>query len=371
MVRGTPKTTKKRPVAKKKTTTTTTTITPVKKETNNGTKGMNTKGTYYPRGSRFVMNPGRPNLPYVKYGKYAGNLSKLESLAYFDATNPKNISRALPVPNGLGFSTTLNFSTRFQMTALTTANTAQYLIIQLGPSGLVAFSYTHNSATPALAAITPYYFPDLDSQPPDHIRASRLSASMINLTSYNAISGSVSVLSVPSGLEYEFDPTLLSVSTVFQNSIRNMIDTNAKTKLYSGTQFVGNTNNNKIHLVPVSINNLSTWRKYNFCTLANAAAHTAAPYLANDIAYQKAALLSANEEFTHSTLIARFDTTGTTNNYQVVINAQYSARYPSNSLISSISQRVDVSDVPSLERHSNNLNGEGQTAAHTNSGGTF
>ena len=308
------------------------------------------KSTYSLQGSRIKRVYGRPMAtpsnyymkPYTIMKGKTGN--KKMALDYFDAT--KNLEHSLALPNSLGVSTCLNFSRRDGISTATVSDNHQYIILQFTNTQCVGIRYGMVGATAtALAAFTSILFPDLDSTPPTHIRASRLTASLINTTAITNVAGSVSFLFLQNGLEWEFDSTTNSVSIAFQNEVRTMIESNSRSKIYSAQHFVGDTANNKFSLIPVSMANLEEWRLYG-----NALGTSTSI---------KDALTNGSNNFSHSTLIIRIENTTVSNTYTLMVNAQFSARYPANSIISSISKKDLYPKKEVIENHAKQLDGNG------------
>ena len=271
---------------------------------------------------------------------------KLKALSFFSAI--KNPEYALPMPNSLGVFTTANFSKRAGLTTSTTSNNITYMILQFTPTQVHGMTYVQVGATAtAVAAVSILNFADLDASAPAHVRQSRMTLSLINTTASTNVAGSVTSLYVNNGLEWEFSPSALSLELTanFQNEISTMVDSNSRSKLHSASKFIGDADSSKFHLIPSSMSNLEEWKVYT----------TGFP----DITSAKLAFVNGSTNFTHSTLILRFDNTSTANTYLGVINAQYALRYPANSILSSIVHTQPPADKNAIENHANVLDGEG------------
>jgi hypothetical protein len=305
-------------------------------------KYYNKKSSGYP----MAMPTGYRQRTYRKFTpKVKSKVDKKnEALDFFDAT--KNTEHTLPLPNSLGVSVPLNFSSRYSPSTSTTANTHVYYIIQFTDSQCVGAFYSMVGTTAtAVASLTPLLFTDLDTNPPTSFRASRLTATLLNTTSITNVAGSVSALYLMNGLEWEFDATLFSISAALQNEIRTMIESNSKSKIFSASNFVGDSVKNKFSLVPTSMANLENWLTYGNSQ--------------SSVALQKATLINGAQHFTHSTLILRFENTSVANTYTLLLNGQYSTRYPANSILTSIARKDLYPKKELVEEHSKILDSEG------------
>lgn len=271
--------------------------------------------------------------------------TKREAIDFFDAS--KNFDKMLPLPNSLGIANTLNFKKTITINTSNIANANQYVILQFTPTQTFAMSYLMLQ-TPAVAPLTVYTFDDLNANPPTNIRNSRLTATLLNLTNINNIAGSISMLSIPNGLEWEFSTSTVAteVSVQFQNEIKTMVDSNNRSKQFTANMFTGNNQNNKFSLTPSSMAKLEEWQIYQDITATAAG--------------QKAGILLGANNFSHSTIIFRFDHISTTliNTYNLVVNGQYGARYPSNSIISSLAKSQGPPNRQAVEAAAAAVQGE-------------
>ena len=281
---------------------------------------------------------------------------KKKALDFFSAT--KNFKYALPLANSLGVFSCSNFSRRQALSSTTVAGNSVYVVITFTPSQLCGFTYTQVGTTAtAVANITAILFPDMNSTPPQNMRNSRMTVTLLNTTSSTNVAGAVSTIFVNNGLDYDFSSstTAVELSVAFQNEIATMIDTNTKSRIHGAANFIGEKENQMFSLIPSSYSNLEEWLNYSDAAAPDATANI------------KAALINGSKQFSHSTLIMRLEPTTVQNSYTLLINGQYALRWPANSILSSIGQNDQKSYVNKnlVERHAGTLNGDG----HVSGGG--
>jgi len=273
-------------------------------------------------------------------------MTKKEAIDYFDASKASNLEHALPIPNSLGLANTLNFKKIINQNTFTANGNANYYIFQFTPTQCFAVSYDM-AATPAVSQLTFHTFDDLNTASPTNIRNSRATIGLYNLTNSTSIGGAVTIFSVPNSLEWEFDASSVnpSVSVQFQNEIKQILDSNPRSKSMSASMFVGNNNNNKTSLIAASMSKLEDWGLYSDLTTVKAT--------------RQAALINGANNFTHTTVIIRLESTSIANNYNFICNYQYSTRFPQNSILSSIVKQPPAPDARKVELASKVLSGDG------------
>jgi len=125
-----------------------------------------------------------------------------------------------------------------------------------------------------------------------------------------------------------------------------MLDSNPRSKTLSASMFVGNGASNRYSLVPASMAKLEEWALFSDITTVKAT--------------RQAALVAGSQNFTHTTLVIRIDSTVTNANiYNLVCNHQFSTRFPSNSILSSITKKQPAPNAKKVEAASAVLGGDG------------
>jgi hypothetical protein len=292
-------------------------------------KRMNMRGPLYKlsyRSSRAGMNIAGKGVLALGQHFVKGIKDKAHALAYFDASSGANQNDPIALPSTLGLSITQNMATRNNINLAATAGVSQVYIIQFCDSQAFVFAYTQ-AATPAVAAATinPILFSELTATQPTNIRASRGTVGIINSTAVQSVSGTISVLQIVNNLEWEFDTTVaLNVTSTFQNEITAMLTNNSKSKEYSASDF---SSQKKFSLLPSSMAKLQEYRPFvDFTLLTNA---------------QKAAhIIESAGNYSHGTLIIKFNSPSVANSYTLQYNGQLSCRHPANSLLGSLGKKT-------------------------------
>jgi hypothetical protein len=277
-------------------------------------------------------------------------MTKKEAIDYFDASKASNLEHALPIPNSLGLANTLNFKKIINANSFTSSGDATYYIFQFTATQCFAVSYDRSNVPVGSQPLTFHQFDDLLTAGPTNIRNSRATIGLYNLTNANNVSGAVTIFSVPNSLEWEFDALSVnpSVSVQFQNEIKQILDSNPRSKSMSASMFVGNTNNNKTSLIAASMSKMEDWGIFSDLTTVKAT--------------RQAALVAAANNFTHTSVIIRIESSSSVNNYNFVCNYQYSTRFPQNSILSSIVKQPLAPNSKKFELASAALGGDGSHA---------
>jgi len=285
-------------------------------------------------------------------------MTKKEAIDYFDAAKSTNLEHALPIPNSLGLANTLNFKKILNQNTAISAGDAFYYIFQFTSTQCFATSFGMQGTPTLVQPLTFYSFDDLNTAGPTNIRNSRLTVGLYNLTNANNVSGAVTVFSVPNGLEWEFDAlsVLPSVSVQFQTELKQMLDSNPRSKTLSASMFVGSNAINKFSLIPASMSKLEDWALYSDLTSVKAT--------------RQNAIITGANNFTHTTMIIRLDQTTVANNYNFVVNGQYSTRFPANNILASIVKTPIANNPQKVESASKVLGGDGSHAPARDFGGT-
>ena len=256
-----------------------------------------------------------------------GLKDKKAAQTYFDASITANQLEPIALPSSLGLSITQNFCNRSNMNLVTTTGISQVFIFQLCDSQCVCFSYTQAATTPLVPAIlTPIMFADMATTPPTNMRSSRATFNILNSTAVSSVSGTVSVLQIVNNLEWEFDTSAsLAVTAQFQSEIATMITTNSNSKEYTGQDF---TSQKKFSLLPSSMSKLQEWRQFTDFTAISTNALKAAH------------IIESAQNYSHGTLIVKFNAPSVSNGYTIQYNAQYSMRHPSNTILGSLGKKT-------------------------------
>lgn len=276
---------------------------------------------------------------------------KQKALDFFSAIKQNKF--ALPMPNSLGTFQTASFSRRQSVTSNISGNFV-YIAYQFTPSQVTGLVWTQTPTPSAVATGSVIFFPDMNSTPPQNMRNSRATLTLLNTTASTSVAGSVSSLYVNNGLDWDFSASTSAVelSVAFQNEINTMIETNTKSKIHGAANFIGDKMNQQFSLIPSSMANLEEWAQYVDGLF--------------DATTTKNALINGARNFSHSTLLLRIEPTAVANTYSILINNQFALRYPSNSILSSIGQHEQKYINKNLvEKHSGILNGEGHSGGGT------
>lgn len=273
----------------------------------------------------FNIKPGRFQYSALtRVGKAGifekGITTKQQAIEFFDASLTSNLTHALPLPNSLQMSTTNNFKKNISVS--TTAGYQIYYIFQFTPSQGFCVSFgTVPQQDQADTPFTFHNFDELSSAGPANIRNSRMTIAINNLSNATVASGSISVLTIPNGLEWEYG-TSQTLTGNFQNEIKNMMNNHPRSKTMPGGSFLGQSEHNKFSLIPASMAKLEEWNIF--------LDHN------NLTAGIKTSLTNGANNFSHATVIVKFDITSAVNNYNLVVNGQYALRWAANSILATM-----------------------------------
>lgn len=293
-----------------------------------------------PKAVAFESKPRRVGKMFPKVGAVraysslvGSTVSKENALQFFNPAVKVNQEKAVHVPNSMGSYLTLNSMSRFDTTYNNSLNTkGVYIIYQYTPSNLSFLVCGDNRF------LTPFYCTGWTEEP-ESVRPSRASIALQNITNVNNADGSISVLSLPNPLDWEFDAFTAGdsqpkISTNFYNEIESMMDANPHVKNYSYHDIKSLRN---FISCPSSFVGFNTWAEFiNYSNMNNAALSgqalidARAAFLKNQSTLQRC-----------NTLIIKLRLTSTSNSFNIFGYNQVAARYPSNTLISRIQSQPD------------------------------
>ena len=250
-----------------------------------------------------------------------------------DASKGENQSKCLPLANSLGLYVPINVKLSTSLGA-TSTDIRYYYIFQFNYGGVACFRIPYTISTGLFGATVVSEFNDFQSSNPSTLRHSRFTVKVLNTSNGNNIAGSVRAVQVPNGLNWLFaNSTSLDITQAFGTSIEEMLSTNSHSKIYTGSDFGGI--GKKFSLLPSSYANLSEWQPFQ--DWDNSGWLTKQAFLQTSAAYS-----------THGTLILCIDAVAS-NSYQFQINCQFAARYPANTILSSVGQQPLTSTPKQLQ----------------------
>jgi hypothetical protein len=280
-----------------------------------------------------------------------GLKSKAHAIAYFDASIGANQDSPIALPSSLGLSITQNFCNRATLSLASTVNTTQVYIFQFCHSEVIGFNYTsiQNPTATSIATLYPITFADMRTTPPTNMRPSRATFNIVNSTQATNVSGTCSVIQLVNNLEWEFDPLgTMAVTANFQNEITTIMNSNSRSKEFAAQEFVGQK---KFSLLPSSMSKLQEWVQYE-------------DYQAMTTAQKTAHITSSSNDYAFGTLIIRFNTPNAGNTYTMQLNAQYSMRHPSNTLLGSLGKVTPRADELRINALIDNAMAQSQQGEH-------
>lgn len=279
------------------------------------------------RRTPMLMNRrGRVKAASVFYKK---NFTKEEARKAFDASDESNSSACVPVVNSLGNFISLNLYDNFSFA--TTVNTNQFVVMQFNPFGgsMVYF----NSETADATATTFRTFSNLQNNIPSTIRASRKSLSISTLMNENNIAGSVAVLAIPNFLDYAFSSSTFNFTTAFVQGVRSLLESSSQTQVYPAGFF---KKKRTFSLYPASYVNFSKFHDFNLWTNLTETE-------------KRAQWVLFPEQMPQTTLILQFMAVSTSQTYSIQVNEQIGARYPANTILSSLHRPGLTTTAQSLQ----------------------
>ena len=283
--------------------------------TNNTFSPLNPKPVYYRRPTTGYTMMRKPKT-FIGSIFYKRNMTKAEALEAFDASRNENQTDAVPVVNSLGNFVPINVFDSFSLSTSTTLN--KYIILQFTYNGISCITCDSGSSNATYRT-----FGALNTSVPATIRPSRMSICIGNLSNANTVTGQVQVLQIPNFLAYVFNnspaPTNQFTDT-FISSLSSLLDSNPQTKNYPASMFM---TTRKFSLTPASY--------VNFCKFVDFD-----EWAGLDVASQQAQLNAAAEDMAQGTLIIRFPNSTASNVYTIQIYQQICARYPANTILSSV-----------------------------------
>jgi hypothetical protein len=258
-------------------------------------------------------------------------MSKEEAISYFDPA--KNTSKCINIPNSLGSFLTLNSLQRLNISTSTLGGVAgdMYFIFAHTNSNLVClrFATTGSSARQLVPIIATDW-----TTVPESMRASRASIAINNSSNNNVADGSVSMLSIPNGLQWQFEIYNVAelypqVTNAFVSSLQVMTDSHPKSAHYSHNEI---RTLRTVCAAPSSFVGISNWREFEDYTQGTPPGSAALTL--NQHNFMVGLLDDSTAHQALNTIIVRIKYTATTNIYDLIFRVQHACRFPSNNLLS-------------------------------------
>lgn len=284
--------------------------------------------------SEMQLRPKKRNIISTWMNK---EMNKKEALDFFDPT--KHTNTCISTPNSLGSYLCLMSQQRINQSLSTTnAGTDYFYIYTWTPTNLCAFRLS----TVGTQYLIPILASDWSSVP-ETVRPSRLCLELQNISNNQVADGSVSVLSVPNPLQYEYDAWVLNdpyvrASANFISSLRTMTDSHPKVKNYSHNDL---RNLRRFVSSPSSYVGFTRWMEY---LDYNQGVTLGQPITSAQRDNMVSILNDSVEHQAMNTIIIRLRLTSTTNAFEFVVKNQIAARYPSNNLLG----RIETQKEPNI-----------------------
>lgn len=264
------------------------------------------------------------------------SINPLTSLKYLD---PLGHPEPPLSATSLGHATTINSVVRYTQGTSTTLRTVH--ILQWNPSGVAVLKYLWDGTTATAFAggvtrvFLPYFDPALNIVPTS-IRPARMAIRVRNYTIFTSMVGQVKILSIPEGLEWEFQigATDLLPSNTMAAEVESMVNGHKDTRTITASDL----HTTKSFVVPpASAVGYNQWYPFS----------QAAPANTTPWALTQTALADGAESNAFYTTIVFFDASSSVNSYGFTVHRQDQCRYPANTIMSSHAkaQPVGSADV--------------------------